>query len=114
MKKLLLVPIFLILWSTVSHAAPVNLAWDAVTDADLAGYRVYQTTVSGQYTFGSGNEVVQIPAGTEVAQVDVPIDETYFWVVTAFDTTGNETGPSNEVMQVDITPPGVPGNFRKL
>ncbi len=113
MKKLLLfVPIILLLWSTVSYGAVINFAWDPNSDV-VSGYRLYQTTVSGQYTFGSGNEVLQISVGTETGSVDVP-DGTYFWVLTAFDASGNESVPSNEVSKIVDTTISAPQNLRIL
>jgi hypothetical protein len=115
MKKLSIVFIFLlvVLWSTASYAKVIVFAWDPNDELDLLGYRLYQSDTSGQYTFGSGNEVVEIPTGTETVSIDVP-DGTYFWVLTAFDTSANESGPSDEVSEtIDTTPPGVPQNFKK-
>ena len=53
-----------------------------------------------------------IPAGTEtVSLLDVP-DGTYFWVLTAYDISGNESGYSNEVTtSLDSTSPAPPQNF---
>jgi len=40
--------------------------------------------------------------------ISVP-DGTWYWIMTAYDTQGNESGKSNEVSAtVDSTPPGAP------
>jgi hypothetical protein len=36
--------------STNALAAPVTLAWDAVSDSDLAGYKLYYGFSSRQYS----------------------------------------------------------------
>jgi hypothetical protein len=94
----------------VLFAAEVTLTWQANTESDLAGYRVYQGTVSGQYgqpvTLGTvTTHTVMLPPS--------PLDRTYFWALTAYDLAGNESAKSNEVSQLIIgvplvTAPGVP------
>lgn len=105
--------IILVFFSTMVMAgSSVTFEWDANTEPDLAGYRLYQTTTSGQYTFGDGNQVATIPAGTETVTLpDVP-DGTYYWVATAYDTQELESGPSNEVSAtLDTIAPNPPGNL---
>ena len=94
-------------YSTVIHAGSevgqiggpfVRLAWDANTEPDLAGYRVYQSRVSGRYT--GWKRVLEMPAGIEACTIDRLPQGTYFWVVTAFDTSGNESDYSNEVSTI--------------
>jgi len=73
----------------------VRLAWDANTELDLAGYWLYQSELTGQYT--ESKRVLRIPASTETCTVGPLRPGTYFWVVTAFDRSLNESGYSNEV-----------------
>jgi len=74
-------------------AADVTLAWDANTESDLAGYKVYYGTASGVYgtpiTIGTQTTytVSSLPPGT------------YYFAVTAYNTSGLESGYSNEVSQ---------------
>jgi hypothetical protein len=73
----------------------VRFAWDPNSERDLAGYRLYQSERSGQYD--ASDFVLEIPAGTETCQVG-PLDPgTYFWVLTAFNLSQQESGYSNEV-----------------
>jgi hypothetical protein len=84
----------LLLVPPVAHAGDVVLQWDANTETDLAGYKVYYGSASGTY----GSPVVigkvtthtlsQLPAGT------------YYFAVTAYNTSGLESGFSNEVSAV--------------
>ena len=87
---------------TVGIALTVNppatssatVTWDANTDLDLAGYKVYRATASGAYGAPiatlSGNVTSYISASLQVGT-------TYFFIVTAYDTAGNESLHSNEV-----------------
>ncbi len=101
MKRLLLV---LIIMSLPHYALAadmeVTLEWDANTEEDLAGYRLYDSTESGVY--GTIPKAA-IPAGTETVTVTVPDGLVYF-VLTAFDEAGNESGYSNEVMSRGVPP----------
>ncbi len=107
-----MIALFLLVPGVVRGASDVSFEWDANTEPDLAGYRLYQSTTSGQYTYGVTTAVKTIPVGTTTATVDVPVDGVYFWVVTAFDNGGNESGPSNEVTEVLDAPPAPPKVFR--
>ncbi len=70
---------------------PVTLAWDANTEADLAGYKLRYGTASGIYdqTLDVGN--------TTTASVSNLLHGTaYFFVVSAYNTAGMEGPPSDE------------------
>ena len=86
----------------------INFEWDANTEADLSGYRLYQSNVSGSYT---GSPILDIPAGTTTASIIVS-DGTYYWVLTAYDVAGNESSYSNEVTSSPDKAPDAPQNFR--
>lgn len=74
----------------------VRLAWQAVPDADLAGYRVYRTTTAGR---GHALLTPTPLAGTTFVDTDVRPGQTYYYMVTAVDRAkrGNESVPSAEV-----------------
>ena len=100
MKRLIVLTAVLALLQGVSIQAqeteynPIGVQWDANSEADLAGYKVYEKTVTGAYA----ELAVCTPDTTEVnftAATPHP-DGTYVWVVTAFDLAGNESGYSNE------------------
>jgi len=81
-------------------AAQVSLAWDAVTTnadgspcTDLAGYKIYFGTASGQYR--SSRDVGNV---VTYRLTDLSAGTTYFIATTAYDTSGMETGYSNEVV----------------
>ena len=96
-------------------AGDVTLAWDPNTEADLAGYRLYQATITDNVTTG-WEMVAEIPAGTTTYAVTVDDLKDYAWQLTAFDTAGNESFVSNMVEKVglpDRIPPGHAKNLRK-
>lgn len=68
------------------------MAWGANTEPDLAGYKLYCGTVSGQYTI---TRTITPPVSIFIL-ADVPPAK-YFCRVSAFDKSGNESAKSNEV-----------------
>lgn len=123
MKRLFLTLImFFCLVGVAMADSIVTFQWDANTEANLQGYRLYQSDTSGQYVYGMNlpgtetNHIGGTAAGTETFTTTVA-DGTWFWVVTAHDTDGYESGPSNEVTRtlpvvVVPTPPDAPSGFR--
>ncbi len=113
MKRLfwLVVCLFVIIgFTNIAKAeTKANLTWDANTESDLAGYKVYQGIASGSYGVGQsiGN------TATHSATLTIPCGEdvTFFFAVTALDTSGNESGFSNEVAKTFNALPCAPQNF---
>lgn len=68
--------------------------WGPNSEIDLAGYRVYVGTSSGNYTFAGPFEVTN---GTSYSVQNLPMGQTYFFAVSAFDIYGNESMMSAEV-----------------
>jgi len=115
MKKILVaLAMVMLLAGNVWAARDVQFGWNANTETDLAGYRLYQSNVVGSYTKGmtSPNFKAAILApSVEYTLLAVP-DGTWYWVLTAYDTAGNESGFSNEVtLTIDTTAPSAPGGF---
>jgi hypothetical protein len=105
----------LICSSTPSNAKDLTLAWDANTESNLAGYKIYYTPGA------SGGRILANYAGTGATEGNSPIvmpltaDEspntgtvqftlhgldqatTYCFVVTAYNSESVESGPSREV-----------------
>lgn len=83
---------------TLTVSAPATssatLTWNAVTASDLAGYKIYRATTSGGY--GAPIATVQGNVTTYIAS-GLQSGTTYFFVVTSYDTAGNESSFSNEV-----------------
>ena len=74
--------------------ASATVSWNANTEQDLAGYRVYVGTRSGIYSFAGPFEVT---GGTSFTFPNLPVGTTYYFAVSAFDKTGNESVKSAEV-----------------
>ena len=70
----------------------MNLAWDASTDHNVTGYRVYYGTASK--TYGSPVDVGNVTTAT---LNQLTIGRTYFVAVTAYNSSGSESPFSNEV-----------------
>jgi fibronectin type 3 domain-containing protein/predicted small lipoprotein YifL len=73
----------------------VRLAWEAVTDANLAGYLVYRSETSGR---GYERLTSTPQAGTTFVDNQVRSGQTFYYVVTAVDRSrrANESTPSAE------------------
>ena len=83
----------------------VLLEWDPNSETNLAGYVIYYGTASGRYT--SSNILNKTPT-TRVSGLDQGV--TYYFAVTAYDTMGLESDPSNEVSyQVPSLGPTISG-----
>ncbi len=69
----------------------VTVTWSANSEGDLQGYRVYVGTSSGSRAqmFDVGN--------VTTTRLTLPLGSTYFFVVTAYDRSGNESSPSGEL-----------------
>ncbi len=77
--------------SLASAVESVTLAWDANVEPDIAGYRLYY----GQ-TSGANTEMMDVGNVTEATVQNLTVGLTYFFVVTAYDSSGVESLPSNE------------------
>jgi malectin (di-glucose binding ER protein)/thrombospondin type 3 repeat protein len=84
--------LLLLVLSTNAFAAPITFTWDVVSDADLAGYKLYYGYASGQYSVNVnvGKYTTATLSGLDEAQV-------YYIAAVAYDTAGNESAFSNEV-----------------
>ena len=111
MKKLIS-SFVLVLFLTVSTAwagTNVSFMWDENLEADLAGYRVYRSDTSGGYD--KSTDMIWEGTAITATENNVP-DGTWYWVATAYDTSGNESGYSNEVTAtLDTEPPVPPQNL---
>jgi hypothetical protein len=76
----------------VAHSAQITLTWNANTEPDLAGYRIYQGTSSGVYP-----NVKDVGNMTTATVPNLTAGQTYYFAVTAYGTEGLESGYSNEV-----------------
>jgi hypothetical protein len=73
-------------------AGQVRLAWDANTEPDLAGYRVYYGTSTGNYTAS-----VNVGNVTSATIPNLTDNVTYYFAVVAYNTAAVESLHSDEV-----------------
>ncbi len=101
-------------YPATATAGAVLLAWDAPTTnadgsplTDLAGYKIYVGNSSVTYS-----QVVSVGRVTAYALNNLSAGQTYFFALTAYDWSLNESGFSNEVSAIAInTPPHASFNF---
>ena len=93
------------------HSAATNsatLQWAANSESDLAGYRVYQGTTAGVYS-----QSIEVGNVTTYTIANLQTSLTHYFAITAYDLSGNESYPSEEVSQyiadssLDVTSPAI-------
>jgi hypothetical protein len=85
--------------ATIGHSA--SLTWTASTSPNIAGYNVYRSATSGgPYT--QLNTVLVTP--TSYADESVAAGQTYYYVVTAVDTSSNQSVYSNQAQAIVPSP----------
>lgn len=90
-----------------AHAFDVNLEWQANTDKDLAGYKLYSGNKSREYIISI--DVGDIPNFTITGLLE---RTTTYFSVKSYDTSGKESLFSDEIVKViGNFPPEVPLNF---
>jgi len=94
--RYLLTGVFLVWLSSMGLAqiktGKALVTWDQNTESDLGGYQIYRGVSSGNYT-----KVVDVGLINEGEIVDLTAGITHYFVVTAYDRSGNESDFSNEV-----------------
>jgi hypothetical protein len=109
---LFIIPCLITLSAAASFAGDVTLSWgppvinaDGTNLSDLAGYRIYYGTTSGSYIYyaDTGNVI-------SYQMTDLEEGLTYYFAVTAYDTSGNESEYSNEAARYIIQSPADGGN----
>ena len=93
-KVTAILPLLFLVFITVPFAYSGSLiaTWDANAESDLAGYKLYYGPESSNYT-----KTIDVGDTTAYQVNNLTVGETYFFVVTAYDSSGNESAPSTEV-----------------
>lgn len=114
MKRIFLLLAFMILPFLGLQAAVVDVSWNANTEADLAGYKLYYGTASGVY--GLPVDVGKVTSYS--VTVNPKVTTTYYVTLTAYDMSGNESPKSDEasitVTVADTTPPAKPTGLKMV
>ena len=87
---------------TTAGQHSVALSWDASTTSGVVGYNVYRGGVSGGGPYSKINSALE--ASTAYTDNTVTAGQTYYYVTTAVDGSGNESGYSNQAQAVIPTP----------
>jgi hypothetical protein len=110
-------PVVTGLGDTTPPASPSNLnvtspgtsgnlviTWDPNTESDLAGYRIYRSNTSGSGYIEVGTVSKLVTSFTDTGLED---GKTYYYVITALDSSGNESPYSDESQGTPqvLTPP---------
>ncbi|MFQ5674261.1 MAG: FlgD immunoglobulin-like domain containing protein [bacterium] len=82
----------LLLFNVNLQAESATVTWDANTESDLNGYKIYYGTNTLSY-----DEVIDVGNTTSFTVSQLQVGQTYFFAVTAYDFSGNESGFSQEV-----------------
>ena len=109
----LFILLFILCFSAAGSAADITLSWDAPTTnadgtplTDLAGYKIYVSKSPGLYADS-------IDVGNVLTKTLMNFCEgTYYFVATAYDTSGNESAYSNEVSKAINIAPATPTGLR--
>ena len=73
--------------ATAISSSQINLSWNASPESDVAGYKIYRN--------GSSTPVKTV-SGTSTSDTGLSPSTQYCYRVTAYDTSNNESGLSNE------------------
>lgn len=82
-----------VLCGSQAYCASVNLAWDPSPDLDVTGYNLSYGPSSRNYT-----NVVDVGDNTSFSLFGLVIGATYFMAVTAYNSLGVESPPSDEIV----------------
>src|SRR5205823_3436364 len=82
----------------IAHS--VTLAWDPNQEPDIAGYNLYYGEVSRIF-----RTKIDVGNVTSATVPNLAEGMTYFFFVTAYNTSGLESDPSNEVIYKVNSPP---------
>lgn len=91
--------LFILTFFSTSFAAALLVSWNANSEADLAGYKLYYGTEQANYT-----ESVDVGSATSYIVENLTEGQTYYFVLTAYDLSGNESAPSDEASATVIGP----------
>ena len=93
MVRVLLIVLSLSLLCSQAYSKEITLAWDANTEPDLAGYKIYYGTTSRKY-----GEPIDVKNVTEVTLTGFDAGVTYYFAATAYDDDDNESAYSEELV----------------
>jgi len=84
--------VFMVQFTQMAFAYGVSISWNKNPEGDVAGYKVYYGTSSHNYS-----TMLDVGPFTGAVIGDLSGGVTYYFAVTAYDTSGNESVTSREV-----------------
>jgi len=75
-----------------NNSEKITLIWDANTEPDLEGYKLYYGYASREYSYS-----IDVGNLTSYTVADLEAGETYYFTVTAYNASGYESDYSDEV-----------------
>jgi len=86
------------IFPAIAQAASVTLTWDRNQEPDIAGYKIFYGTQSGQYN----NSITVYDSATQPLQCSHTVaglseGTTYYFALKAFDLAGQESAYSDEI-----------------
>jgi rhamnogalacturonan endolyase len=84
----------------------VKIEWDANSDLDLAGYRIYRGKNADSLSL-----LIDVGTATSYLDTDVTNDSTYYYAVVAYDSDNNESVFSDIVKATPTIRPETPGGI---
>jgi len=102
--------VFFLITHTACFATSVTLQWDANTDSNLAGYRVYYQADSSSQPFEGtgateGSAPVDVGNTTSATISGLDSSHAYYFAVTAYNSSGEESAYSDVVSVSELVSP---------
>ncbi len=97
--------------ATATGSSSISLNWNDNSESDLASYTIYRSTTSG-FT-PSGTTQIAISTSSSLSDTGLTEDTTYYYKVTAKDTSGNVSPASSQASattESGTIPPPPPGD----
>lgn len=94
--------------ATANGSYQIDLDWNNNSESDLDSYKVYRSTSNG-FSIGSGTLVASDVGSSAYTDGGLSSSTTYYYKVTAVDTSGNESGASSQASATTDTATG--GSF---
>ncbi|MBT1071818.1 DUF4082 domain-containing protein [Pelotalea chapellei] len=112
LKAVLFAGVLSMTCSAVSYARDITLQWNANTESNLSGYKVYYRADSSATPFngtgsGQGASPVNVAKQTTATLTGLDPAKTYYFAVTAYNTAGTESSYSNIVSVAEGVAPTV-------
>ena len=102
--RTLIIAAMMLLVAVTAFASSVALQWDANTESDLAGYKVFCAADSASF---DGAVVVDVQDQTTATIYDLDPLKSYSFAVKAYNSAGMESAFSNVVVVPEMSPPVV-------